>query len=165
MSGPSLDDTRNLVKALFAHRRDKCGDPYFNHLERVEKGLPYHATEDMRHAALLHDAIEDVGVTIYQLKKLGYTDQTIALVCDLTHDEKETYERYLDLMRGKWAVLEIKLADLLDNGDERRLRRIEPETAAVLRKKYRRAIDRVDAMLSEIPTKPFDLSQMPRSRF
>ncbi len=64
---PTLDETRAFVAKLFAGNVDKGGKPYAEHCFRVEARLPPSATEDERHAALLHDVIEDTDVTDVEL--------------------------------------------------------------------------------------------------
>src|SRR5262245_2964535 len=62
-------------------------DPYINHVIRVahhaaRAGLP----EDAVVAALLHDTVEDCGITIQSLIAEGFSQRTIDLVRLLTKD-------------------------------------------------------------------------------
>lgn len=77
---------------------------------------------DLFIAALLHDIVEDGGVSLEELKKLGFTDRTIQLVKLCTHsfDIKDHTERWIMMVarlieakdNDAWRI---KLADLTDN--------------------------------------------------
>lgn len=152
---PTIGQTKDLVLALFMNRTDKTGEPYARHLMRVFSMLPDGVNEEVEHAALLHDSMEDVGVTIDQLRELGYANSVIALVSILTHRHGDTYEGYLRGMAGNLNALAIKMADILDNADEARLGKIyDKDVAEVLRSKYRRALATVDSMIFDITNKP-----------
>ena len=82
---PSLEATKFLIMELFEDIFDASGAPYHEHCFRVEEGLPETATLDERHAALLHDVLEDTEMTADGLRELGYSDRVIELVQGLTH--------------------------------------------------------------------------------
>ncbi len=77
---------------------------------------------DLFLAALLHDVVEDGGVSFEELERLGFSDQTIRYVELCTHpmDVKNHTERWV-LMLAKIIeakdvdVWRIKMADLTDN--------------------------------------------------
>lgn len=77
---------------------------------------------DLFLAALLHDVIEDGGVTFDDLRQMGYSERTVELVQLSTHDMAVTdnTERWLLMMAKLVAARNedawrIKLADLTDN--------------------------------------------------
>lgn len=77
---------------------------------------------DLFIAALLHDIVEDGGVTIKELKKMDFSDRTIELVKLCTHsmDIEDSTERWIRMIarlveandEDAWRI---KLADLADN--------------------------------------------------
>ena len=77
---------------------------------------------ELFNAALLHDIVEDGGVTLEELKDMGFTDRTIELVRLCTHqlEIKDHTERWLNMVarlveakdEDAWRI---KLADLADN--------------------------------------------------
>lgn len=126
----TLDDTRALVRRLFEGVTDKGGRPYHEHCERVEAFLPAEATEDERHAALLHEVIEDTGTTSADLLGLGYSARTVHLVERLSRKPEDG--PYLDWIgsvaaSGDRGLILIKLADNRDNGDPARIAALPPE--------------------------------------
>ena len=92
---PHLADTIELIERLFDAKVDHSGGPYAEHCKRVAAALPIFATDEERHAALLHDAIEDTPLTTADLRKLGYSERTIALVESLTRPAGLTYADYV----------------------------------------------------------------------
>lgn len=77
---------------------------------------------DLFLAALLHDVIEDGGVTYAELRALGFSDRTIELVDLCTHrlDVEDSAERWVLMMArlveaGDQDAWRIKLADMIDN--------------------------------------------------
>lgn len=77
---------------------------------------------DLFLAALLHDVIEDGGVTYQELRTLGFSERTIQLVDLCTHrlDIKDSAERWVLMMArliesGDQDAWRIKLADQIDN--------------------------------------------------
>ena len=77
---------------------------------------------DLFLAALLHDVFEDGGVTLLELKELGFSERTIELVALCSHDSsrENPTERWLLVItkliesrdEDAWRI---KLADLTDN--------------------------------------------------
>ncbi len=78
--------------------------------------------DDLFLAALLHDVVEDGGVSFQELRDMGFTDRTIHFVALGTHplDIENSTERWM-LMTAKLIEADdedawrIKLADLTDN--------------------------------------------------
>jgi (p)ppGpp synthase/HD superfamily hydrolase len=140
---PTLDETRAFITDLFRGVNDAGGVPYVLHCFRVEQGLPADATEDERHAALLHDVLEDTDITFYDLLNRGYSARTVELVEWLTID-KSNGETYMDHMRmiaatGNNGLINIKLSDNRDNSDLERLSVFDEEDQARRIKKYSKA--------------------------
>src|ERR1700721_3072233 len=97
LKSPTLDETRAWITELFAGVFDKSGDLYVNHCFRVEQGLGTEATEDERHAALLHDVVEDTSITYEDLFRRGFSERTIELIIFLTFDDPNL--TYMDQIR------------------------------------------------------------------
>lgn len=71
-----------------AHRRKGvAGTPYINHLIEVAHILSSHGLEDevLLAAAVLHDSVEDVGVTPDELRA-RFGDEVTAVVLEMTDD-------------------------------------------------------------------------------
>ena len=71
--------------------------------------------------ALLHDVVEDCGISLDELRRRGAPEAVVAAVDGLTRRDGETYEQFIDRAAGDPVARRVKLADLEDNMDVRRL--------------------------------------------
>jgi (p)ppGpp synthase/HD superfamily hydrolase len=149
---PSLEDAIEL--AVQAHRgmTDKARQPYVLHALRVMFRL---STEDERITAVLHDVLEDTRVTLADLKKRGYSPAVLAALDRLTRRKgDETYGEFIERVSLDPLATRVKLADLEDNMDLRRLPRLGPEDLERLAR-YRKAWGWLcDAAARQRPARP-----------
>jgi (p)ppGpp synthase/HD superfamily hydrolase len=114
----------NLAKAIAiaaqAHQnqKDKSGVPYILHPIRVM--LRLRSEVDMT-VAILHDVVEDTKWTIEQLRVEGFSEEVLEAVACLTHQDNEHYDKFLARIESNAIARRVKLADLEDNMDVRRL--------------------------------------------
>lgn len=115
-----------LDLASWKHRdqKDKAGKPYFGHISRVSNACK---TSPAKVVALLHDVIEDTDVTPEQMEELGFSEYIIKAVLCLTHQEGESYEDFIKRAAKNPIAREVKIADLEDNMDVRRLDEVTKE--------------------------------------
>ncbi len=115
-----------LDLASWKHRdqKDKAGKPYFGHIARVSNACK---TSPAKVVALLHDVIEDTDVTPEQMEELGFSEYIIKAVLCLTHQEGESYEDFIKRAAKNPIAREVKIADLEDNMDVRRLDEVTKE--------------------------------------
>ena len=151
---PTLEETAAFAGTLHAGQTDKAGEPYIGHLIRVSRHLVRlfpRATPVERHAAWLHDALEDTPVTATELRGRGYAAEVIEIVEAVTKDpdSSQTYAERIEALarRGPRGALRVKIADLTDNGDPARLAALSEDKAASLGKRYAQARDRLLAAL------------------
>lgn len=132
----------SYIKALFimlnAHRtqKDKGGHPYFLHPLRISKKL---LDKRAKVVALLHDVLEDSEK--YTLDDFKFLDdeQKEALKL-LTHDKYEDYFDYINKIKKNELARKVKIIDLKDNMNLKRLKTITDKDKERY-KKYLRAID------------------------
>lgn len=132
---PTLDDAMLLAIEAHRHQRDKAGQPYTLHLLRVMLRLH---TEIERITAVLHDLVEDTPYTLNDLRALGYPPEVIAALDCLSKREGETYEDFIGRIEPNPLARRVKLADLEDNMDLRRIP-YPTDTDFARLAKYRRA--------------------------
>ncbi|MBF0463145.1 MAG: GTP pyrophosphokinase [Magnetococcales bacterium] len=111
---------RALFLAVTAHlgQVDKSGAPYILHPLR----LMLRAQDDTaRIVALLHDTVEDTPLTLEQLRQEGFSETILTALDLLTHRPEQTYPEYIDRLQTDPLAVQIKLLDLEDNRDVRRL--------------------------------------------
>jgi (p)ppGpp synthase/HD superfamily hydrolase len=151
---PTLEETAALAGFLHASQTDKAGAPYIGHLMRVSRhlvGLFPDASAAERHAAWLHDSIEDAGITAADLRTRGYAEDVIEIVEAVTKrpDGAQSYAERIEILiaTGLRGAIRVKIADLTDNSDPGRLAQLPPGRAAVLASRYAQARDRLLAAL------------------
>jgi len=132
---------RAIALAATAHsgQRDKVDKPYILHPLRVMLKM---ATVEEQMAAVLHDVIEDCGVTAQQLAAEGFPPAVVEAVVALTkvtvNGVEEPYDEFILRAAQNPIARRVKLADLEDNMD---LSRIAQPTAKdyARTEKYRKA--------------------------
>lgn len=151
---PSLEETAALAGHWHAGQLDHAGVPYVRHLMRVSRHLSRlfpEASMAERHAAWLHDVVEDTGITTDDLAGHGYAPEVIEIVVAVTkppNDPRSYAERIEDLAAsGQVAAMRVKIADLTDNADPARLAALPEDRAASLGKRYRAALQRLTEAL------------------
>ncbi len=132
---PTLEDA--IILAVKEHRGqvDKAGQPYILHVIRVMLRLN---SDVERIIGVLHDVIEDSGHTVDTLREMGYSDEVLNALDCLTKRKNETYEDFIERVRVSPLARRVKIADLEDNLDIRRLPRLGEQEFERL-KKYHRA--------------------------
>lgn len=132
---PTLEDA--ILLAVQAHKgqRDKTGQPYILHPLRVMFRL---ATEAERIVGVLHDVIEDTKYTPDDLRQMGYSEEVLVALDGVTKREGESYEDFALRAKANPISRRVKLADLEDNMDVRRLPGVTAKDAERL-DRYRKA--------------------------
>lgn len=122
-----------LAIAVDAHRgqRDRCGVPYILHPIRVMCRLD---TVTEKTVAILHDVVEDTDWTFEDLKEEGFPPGVLEALDSVTKREGEAYEDFVKRSAGNPVGRKVKLADLEDNMDPRRLREITDDDKARLQR-------------------------------
>jgi len=128
---------RALVIAAEAHQGalDKGGAPYILHPLRVMHQV---TTADEQIIAILHDVVEDTSWTFDALRAEGFSEAIVSAVDALTRREGETYEAFIARGATNPLARRVKLADIEDNMDLRRLGEIGEKDLERL-KRYQRA--------------------------
>lgn len=126
---PDLGHTIELMRRAHDGQIDKSGRPYYLHPLRVAMRLASFSMEE-RHAALLHDVVEDTRVTLLDLRSEGYGDRLLEVVELLTRDipRGESHPQYIQRIVESRSVeaLRVKLADVYDNLSPARMRWLPP---------------------------------------
>ena len=125
-----------LQIAIRAHegQKDKSGRNYIMHPIRVAERCK---SSKAKIVALLHDTIEDTTVTTDYLREQGFPEEIIEGVLSVTKREGETYEDFVRRAAQNTIGKEVKMADLEDNMDIRRLKEITDKDVERLRKYLR----------------------------
>jgi (p)ppGpp synthase/HD superfamily hydrolase len=134
-----------LETALEAHRGqvDRYGRPYILHPLRLVARFPFDLQAAM--VAALHDVVEDSPLTCADLTARGFPEAVVAAVDALSRRPGESYDALIARAAADPLARRVKLADLEDNMDIRRLDTVTPADAERL-ERYRRAWHQLAAM-------------------
>jgi (p)ppGpp synthase/HD superfamily hydrolase len=115
-----------ILIALEAHagQRQRNGQAYVLHPLRVMARVQ---TEDEQVVAVLHDAVEDTPWTFEMLTEQGFPPHIIAALDCVTKREGEKYSDFVRRNASNPIAFRVKLADLEDNMDLRRLPALTPK--------------------------------------
>lgn len=119
-----------LCTEKHAGQVDKAGKPYLGHIARVA-GEFY---DEEAIVALLHDIVEDTDVKPGELLQKGFTKEIVDAVVAITKKENESYESFIERVGKNKMAREVKIADLEDNMNIRRLPKITEEDMVRLNK-------------------------------
>lgn len=128
-----------IAAGAHADQVDKAGEPYILHPMRVAHRVLGYSAEYVA-AAWLHDVIEDyVTIEAEDLRLLGFPDSVVEAVVALTHAKGQSNDDYYRQVAGNDIAYVVKLADIGDNTDRDRLRKLDIPTRNRLLDKYTKA--------------------------
>ena len=133
---------RAIEIATEAHQGqfDKAGRDYIGHPLRV---MEMGKTKEEKIVGVLHDVIEDTDWTFEKLAEEGFSDEVIAaLRCVTKISENENYDDFIDRVKKNPLAVAVKINDLTDNMDIRRLPYLSDKDVKRL-KKYLKAYKRL----------------------
>lgn len=134
-----------IVKRLFSDKKDKAGNPYIGHLQRVSDRLE----GITKVAGLLHDTVEDTDVTFKDLFEVGFSKEILVIdylvtklevdKTNLTEEDKlRLYAEEINevINSGNYGASLLKEADMSDNYNPERLALLPIEKQEWFHKKY-----------------------------
>jgi (p)ppGpp synthase/HD superfamily hydrolase len=125
-----------IALAVRAHRgqKDRAGAPYILHPLRMMFRVE---TDAEKMAAVLHDVVEDTDWTLDDLRAEGFPEEVVAAVDHLTRREAESYEEFVRRAAVHPVARRVKIADLEDNMDVRRMGTVTAEDGDRLTRYHR----------------------------
>ena len=115
---------------------DKSGKDYIGHPLRV---MEMGRTEEEKIVGVLHDVVEDTSWTFEALEAEGFSPEVIAaLRCVTKLSENENYDDFIERVKKNPLAVAVKINDLTDNMDIRRLPYLSDKDVKRL-KKYLKA--------------------------
>lgn len=132
-----MDLREQLKHAIFiavkAHNKqlDRSDQPYIGHLFRV---MNAGQTLEEKVVGILHDLIEDTQLRLVDLTNEGFSEEIIDAVHALSKLENEDYDHYLQRVKKNNLAISVKLNDLSDNMDIRRLKELTDDDVVRMRK-------------------------------
>lgn len=115
---PTLEHAIALAVEKHTGQVDKYGKPYILHPLRVMFKLNGQTEQTV---GILHDVVEDSDITFDDLRQMGYSEDIVTALDGVTRRNDETYEEFVQRSKQHPISRRVKLADLEDNMDIRRL--------------------------------------------
>lgn len=129
-----LEDAIQIAVQAHRGQSDKAGAPYILHPLRLMLRM-HHEAEQI--AAVLHDVVEDTPWTLAALREHGFPPEIIDAVDGLTRRPEESYEAFIVRAGANAIARQVKIADLEDNMDIRRIGVIGPRDTERLTRYHR----------------------------
>jgi (p)ppGpp synthase/HD superfamily hydrolase len=130
----TVEDAVSIAARAHRGQKDKAGAPYLLHPLRMMLRMD---TEAAMMAAVLHDVVEDTEWTLGRLREAGFSDEVLEAVDCLTHREGESYEQFVERVRTNPIARQVKVADLEDNMNVRRMNQLGPKELERMEKYHR----------------------------
>ena len=129
-----IEDAVSIAAQAHRGQKDKAGAPYLLHPLRMMLRMD---TEAAMMAAVLHDVVEDTDWTLERLREVGFSEEVLEALDCLTHREGESYQQFVERVRTNPIARQVKIADLEDNMNVRRINRLGPRDLERLEKYHR----------------------------
>lgn len=131
----SIEDAIILASEMHKNQKDKAGFPYIFHPLRVMLAVN---GKHEKMTAVLHDVLEDTSATVHLLRELKVPAPVIGAVVVLTKKKEESSDDYIEriIESGNRIALNVKLADISDNSDPRRLQYLPVDKQQSMSVKY-----------------------------
>jgi len=132
---------------MHENQLDKGGKPYILHpLRLMFRMSQYNTDPELLCTCVLHDVMEDCGVTREDLLSIGMSDRVIYAVMTLSRVDGETYDQFIDRICMSRDAMLVKLEDLKDNSDPSRLIGIATQDLQRI-EKYMKAYKKIEIAL------------------
>ena len=130
----TIEDAISIAAHAHKGQKDKAGAPYLLHPLRMMLRMD---SEAAMMAAVLHDVVEDTDWTLERLREEGFSDEVLEAVDCLTHREGEGYQEFVERLRTNPIARQVKIADLEDNMNVRRINQLGSKDLERLEKYHR----------------------------
>lgn len=114
-----IREAAELAYMCHGMQKDKAGYPYIMHPLHLAEQMD---DEDSVIVALLHDTVEDCGLSLDDLIGYGFSEVQVAAIRALTHDKGMDYMEYIKKqVKPNPLATKVKIADLKHNMDLSRM--------------------------------------------
>ena len=116
-----LEIAIKLAEKYHKGQFDKGGKPYIEHPLRVMESVE---SLEEKVLAVLHDVLEDCDVYKDQIIKEGIPEYLVEKLEILCKGKNEKYFDYIDRIKADQSAINVKLSDLKDNMNLKRLKEV-----------------------------------------
>ena len=141
----NLSRAIHIATEVHKEQKDKVGKPYITHVMRVMERCK---TEEEKIVAVLHDVVEDTTTTLDDLRKEGFNEKILSAIDAITQRKKESKTDYIERIKQNPLATRVKLNDLEDNMDVRRLPKLADRDVKRLNKylrTYRKLLNEISS--------------------
>ena len=117
----TIEDAISIAAQAHKGQKDKADAPYLLHPLRMMLRMD---SEAAMMAAVLHDVVEDTHWTLEQLRAEGFPNEVLEAVDCLTHRDGESYQEFVGRVQTNEIARQVKIADLEDNMNIRRINQL-----------------------------------------
>lgn len=114
-----------VAQEALAGMQDEYGNPYLDHSLRIMEKME---TDEEKIVALLHDVVEDTEISLNDLQGYGFSRTILDTVGQLTKRTDMTYFDYIDDVSCSDVASKVKIAELEDNKDVFRVKKMSFQT-------------------------------------
>lgn len=125
---------------------DKGGRPYILHALAVMQGVSHEEDDELSAAAVLHDVVEDCGLTCKYFLDIGFTTRTVETVDRVTKKVGQTDHDYVIGILESYEACKVKLSDLNENMKVCRLKKIKEKDLQRIQK-YHMISSKIKSMI------------------
>lgn len=115
-----------IAATEFVDVTDRGGKPYMLHCFYVMNAMR-HMGETAMIVGVLHDVVEDTEYTIEKLRELGFNDEVLIPLDNMTHRKGEDYDTYVARAASHPISREGKMRDLEHNMKLSRMKGLRPK--------------------------------------
>lgn len=130
----TLEKAIQIAAQAHKGQKDKSGAPYILHPLRMMMRVE---SEAAMIAAVLHDVVEDSDWTLEQLRGEGFSEEILQAVDCLTNRDGESYDEFIVRVQASAIARQVKIADLEDNMNVKRIGEMTPKDLARIEKYHR----------------------------
>ena len=130
----TLEDAIAIASLAHKGQTDKAGNIYLLHPLRMMMQMK---SEAAMMVAVLHDVVEDTDWTFERLREHGFSEEILTALDCVTNREGESYEEFIERAKTNEIAREVKIADLEDNMNIRRIGEISEKDFERLGKYHR----------------------------
>ena len=123
-----------IAEKVHSSQVDKGGKPYIGHPIRVERMC---SRQEDRLVALLHDTVEDGGITSEYLLMAGFPQEVVDAVLSVSRKRGEDYLDFIQRCKTNPIGCRVKICDLRDNMDITRLNELTEKDIERLKKYHK----------------------------
>ena len=123
-----LEKAMKIAEEALKSLKNEDGTLYYEHALRVMERMD---TENEKIVAVLHDVLEDTSVQLVDLKEAGFTGEILECLDQLRRRSDMTYFEYIEDVATNPVTAKIKLAELDDNQDVFRVKKLSFQTFSI----------------------------------